>query len=69
MKLGKSEHRKLKNALKEAAARPTVVVYGPSGNGKTSLINAIFNRISIQMMLVLVRMNPTATSLVMARRT
>ena len=45
MKLGKSERRKLKNALKEAAARPlTVVVYGPSGNGKTSLINAIFNQ-------------------------
>ena len=43
--MDKSDLKKVEKALREAAARPlTVVVYGPSGNGKTSLINTIFNQ-------------------------
>ena len=45
MKMDKSDRKKVEDALREAVARPlTVVVYGPSGNGKTSLINTIFNQ-------------------------
>ena len=45
MRFRKSDEKKIKKALREAIARPlTVVVYGPSGNGKTSLINSIFNQ-------------------------